>query len=303
MPRSNRSIVATRAPRAAAEPVAPAAPGRLNISVENITPAMASAWLARGGKNRKLNERRVASFTAAMHRGEWRLTGDTVKLDADGRVRDGQHRLAAIVKSGLTVASVVVRGVDEEAFDAMDIGKARTTGDVLGMHGYVSGTAVAGASRLLIFFERYSTFLPTVRESQNTITPAVTLTYLEKHPDVTNGVRMGDRVRQAGLRGGISAWGALFTLFLRLDTEKAYQFAQHLVTGENLSGGHPALMLRNRLLWSSGGDSATGNSQKSRTEMAAMTIKAWNAFREGKTLHTLYYRDEGPRAEPFPKPV
>jgi hypothetical protein len=33
----------------------------------------------------------------------------------------------------------------------------------------------------------------------------------------------------------------------------------------------------------------------------AIAIKAWNAWREGKTLQTLGWRAEGRRAEPFPE--
>ena len=47
-------------------------------------------------------------MTAAIQRGEWQLTGEVIKLDDEGRVRDGQNRLHAIVEAGVPVRSVVI---------------------------------------------------------------------------------------------------------------------------------------------------------------------------------------------------
>lgn len=272
-----------------------------SAEIITISPDMAAHWLARGGKNRKLNARRVDNLSAAIHRGEWRLTGDTIKLDAAGRVRDGQHRLQAIVKAQISAISLVVRGVGEDAFDVMDSGRSRTIGDVLGMHGYVSFNALAGAARLLFFAERFGDMFSSTRESERIITAVTTLQYIEQHSEIENGIRLGDRVRKAGLQGGASTWGALMTLFLRADAEKAYEFGHYLSTGEGLGKGHPALMLRNRLLWRRNGSSAVR--AEGRKEMAAICIKAWNAFREGRTVQALWFRTEGPKPEVFPKAI
>jgi hypothetical protein len=272
----------------------------LNMGVTLVTPDMAANWLARGGKNRKLNERRVEALVAAIRRGEWRLTGDSVKLDVSGMVRDGQHRLQAIVKSGIPIETLVVRGVTEDAFDVMDTGRSRTIGDVLGMHGHAYHNAVAGAVRLLIYMERYGEFKPGRREATTIITPVSTLAYLNEHDDVSNGIRLGDRVRKAGVRGGISMWGALMTLFLRIDAEQAYQFAYQLATGEDMKANHPILMLRNRLLWRRTNERAKADADAE--EIAAMAIKSWNAFRKGEPIQVLYWRREGPKAEAFPRP-
>jgi hypothetical protein len=66
------------------------APGReapLELEIVTITPELAQEWLDRGGTNRKITRRRIEAMTAAIQRGEWRLTGEAIKLDADGRER------------------------------------------------------------------------------------------------------------------------------------------------------------------------------------------------------------------------
>src|SRR5882724_12528290 len=83
------------------------------------------------------------------------MTKPLVKLDHEGRVRDGQNRLHAIVRAGIPVRSVVARGVSEDAFDVMDTGRSRNAADVLHIHGFPSPNALAAAARGLMFVERY----------------------------------------------------------------------------------------------------------------------------------------------------
>src|SRR6266568_2506814 len=61
-------------------------------------------------------------------------------------------------------------------------------------------------------------------------------------------------------------------------------------TGAGLQRGHPLLMLRNRLLGSQRDEYST---LSGREALVAIAIKAWNAWREGRTLQTLSWRAEG----------
>jgi hypothetical protein len=268
------------------------------LEIMTITPELAQEWLDRGGANRKITRRRVEATAAAIQRGEWRLTGEAIKLDDEGRVRDGQNRLNAIVEAGIPVRSVVARGVTEEAFDVMDTGRSRTAADVLHIHGYPSQNALAAAARGLMFIERYGRVFPSQRDSHLYVTPVTVLQYVKEHPELIDGVRLGDRIYHSGIQGGIGLWSIIMTLFLRIDPEQAEQFTEHLTTGAGLHRGHPVLMLRNRLLGSQRDQYST---LSGREALVAIAIKAWNAWREGKTLQSLSWRGEGRRAEPFPQ--
>jgi hypothetical protein len=272
----------------------------LDLEVVTITPELAQEWLDRGGTNRKITRRRIDAMAAAIQRGEWRLTGEAIKLDSEGRVRDGQNRLHAIVQAGTPVTSVVARGVDEDAFDVMDTGRSRNAADVLHIHGYPSQNALAAAARGLMFFERYGRVFPSQRDSHLYVTPVTTLHYVEHHSEIIEGVRLGDRIYHSGIQGGIGLWAIAMTLFLRLNAQQAEEFAEHLTTGAGLHRGHPLLMLRNRLLGSQRDQYST---LSGREALVAIAIKAWNAWREGRTLQTLSWRADGRRAEPFPEPL
>jgi hypothetical protein len=271
---------------------------RLRLEVMTITPALAQEWIDRGGTNRKLTKRRVDAMAAAIARGEWQLTGEAIKLDSEGRVRDGQNRLHAIVQAGIPVQSVVAHGVTDDAFDVMDTGRSRNAADVLHIHGYPSQNALAAAARGLMFVERYGRVFPTQRDAHLFITPASTLDYVQTHPEVMDGVRLGDRIYHSGIQGGIGLWSIVMTLFLRLDPEQAEEFAEHLTTGAGLQRGHPLLLLRNHLLGSQRDQYST---LSGRETLVAIAIKAWNAWRLGKNLSSLSWRGEGRRAEAFPQ--
>lgn len=151
-----------------------------------------------------------------------------------------------------------------------------------------------------MFVERYGRVFPSQRDSHLYVTPVITLKYVKRHPELIEGVRLGDRIYHSGIQGGIGLWAIITTLFLRLDAEQAEQFTEHLTTGAGLNRGHPLLMLRNRLLGSQRNQYST---LSGREALVAIAIKAWNAWREGKALQALTWRADGRRAEPFPLPI
>lgn len=102
-------------------------------AVETITPAIARAYLASNQSNRKVTVTNVKDLAAAIRRGEWRLTHQGIAFSCTGRLLDGQHRLLAVVEAGQPITTVVSRGLPEETFMALDIGKKRSYADVLGM--------------------------------------------------------------------------------------------------------------------------------------------------------------------------
>ncbi len=273
----------------------------LSIEIMEISPATAQAWLARGGNNRVPTKGRVNRYANAIRRGEWRLTGDTIKLDAQGRVRDGKHRLSAVVAAGLTIRSVVIRGVGEEDFTVFDTGKNRTPGDVLGIAGYQNRVALASAARGLVLIEASGRLDPPNRkELDPLISHTALLRYVKEHDEVEDGVLLANKVRSAGLAGGAGLLGILLVLLLRVDRDATYIFAESLSTGAQLERDSPILRFRNRLIT----DKRMPNGLADREHLVALGIKAWNAWRAGEQMQQLTWhaqRGPGTRAgEAFP---
>jgi hypothetical protein len=122
----------------------------MKTEVMTVTPAMAEKWLAATTfRNRNVSSTVVFRYAADIAKGEWLLNGESIVLDDNGNVIDGQHRLRAIMKSGRSIQSVVVRGVSSETFHTIDIGKKRGHGDVLSIAGYSNGILLAAGLRLI----------------------------------------------------------------------------------------------------------------------------------------------------------
>lgn len=91
-------------------------------------------------KNRSICRSEVQKHAREMREGRWMLNGQTVKFTGDsllalGRLLDGQHRLMAIVMSGVAVPMLVAYGVPEESYGTIDFGRRRTAGDILCANG------------------------------------------------------------------------------------------------------------------------------------------------------------------------
>lgn len=115
---------------------------------EVVTPEVAARYLER---TRPIDQRQrsvstVSKYARAMLDGRFDAqNGETIKFDTTGSLVDGQHRLAAIVKSGVTLTLSVIRNLSPEAKFTMDSGKGRTKKDILKYSGFnLSTSAMAG---------------------------------------------------------------------------------------------------------------------------------------------------------------
>lgn len=100
---------------------------------ERITPAISRNWLKNNTSNRPIRRARVDELKAAWTRGEYRITHQGIAFGIDGVLQDGQHRLTAIAEmpDDFSVVMLITRGLDENAFEAIDIGLKRSASDVL----------------------------------------------------------------------------------------------------------------------------------------------------------------------------
>lgn len=98
-----------------------------------ITPELANAFLESNSGNRRLRAWWVEALAAAMRRGEWRPTHQGIALSENGRLMDGQHRLAAIAKCGIAQHMLLVGGIPDDAFAVLDIGIKRSIADTTGL--------------------------------------------------------------------------------------------------------------------------------------------------------------------------
>lgn len=98
-----------------------------------VTPEQAKEWAEKNTINRKFRRWYALALAEAIKRGEWITTHQGVAFSVSGKLLDGQHRLWAIIWSGIAAEMLVVTGIDDRAFMVIDRGLGRTYTDVTGL--------------------------------------------------------------------------------------------------------------------------------------------------------------------------
>ena len=249
--------------------------------IETITPDIARMYLAKNTRNRPLNQRRLKTFTDAIKRGEWKLNGETIKMNDDVLI-DGQTRLHAVIAAGIPIQTYVIKGLSSDVFDSIDIGGNRTSPDIFSLMGE---SYCAKMSSALIMVDKYLTGRVS---ASNNYTVQQMKKLLEDHPDIRiscKDVKDTKRIISPALLT------ACHYLFAKKDEELANSFIHKLITGAGLVEGDPIYVLRERLI-----NNNLSKAKLKRDYLMAIVIKSWNALRTNTELKTLRYMEN----ESFP---
>lgn len=102
------------------------------FEIEAITPELAAQYLElNGSKQRNMSLVKVDRLAVEMTAGTYRATGECIIWDWDGSLQNGQHRLAAVVKSGTTQTFSVCYNADPEDFKVIDQHTPRSSANLL----------------------------------------------------------------------------------------------------------------------------------------------------------------------------
>ena len=113
-----------------------------------IRPAIAAILFTEyNSVNRSFNVTRSRGYVSDMLRGEWRKNHQGIAFYTNGKLSDGQHRLAAIALSATSQLMLIVNGMDEDSIDTVDRSTRRTAGDSLQMKGIVNGKVLARVAK------------------------------------------------------------------------------------------------------------------------------------------------------------
>lgn len=118
----------------------------IESKVETITPEVAKVYLTLNKFNRPLNKTHVMRLAKDMRDGHWELNGEPIKFDDSGNLVDGQHRLQAVIESGVAVCFLVVRGISPRSFTTLDTGKNRSNADVFNINGINNAATVSSVT-------------------------------------------------------------------------------------------------------------------------------------------------------------
>lgn len=244
--------------------------------VKEFTPEDAEKLLANSVENRNLSRRRVNAMAESIKRDGWIVDGAPIRLDDGGRMRDGQHRCAAIVQAGVTVKDVVlIRGLGPESDLAIDSGRVRSFNDFLKMQGVANGPATAAATRLLFNLDtgNYATEMWRQPFASN----AALWHYYQEHADeIADALKLAEPAKKH-LRMLQSVLVSFAVLALRVDENDAEEFFGQL--SYNIDPEPPVKILQRTMR--NAGDRGVVNrtgSVEQRIQLAYV-IKTWNRWR------------------------
>jgi hypothetical protein len=244
----------------------------IKISLKTITPQVAANYLTKNTGNRPVRKRKVNDLSNEMLAGEWRVNGDTIRMNCTQLV-DGQHRLMAVVQSGVTIDSFVADNVPFEVFPTIDRVTPRSGADTLHVSGEVSVAMLASALGVV---HRY---LTGKLNDRTAISNSKMRELMDEHPDIRESVKLANETKKL-LPNSIFA--GLHYLFSRKDQDQADHFMKTLVSGANLENGDPIYCLRERML-----KNTISRTKLSRYDQTVLVIKAWNAYRLGHKIYAL----------------
>ena len=112
-----------------------------------VTEDIARSWLERNFCNRPISQSLVEMYERDMKEGRWKTNGATICFSKNGELIDGQHRLTAIVHTGIPQYMWVMTGITKTCH--IDDGRKRTLKDqVLVMGVAKTGDAFANTTIL-----------------------------------------------------------------------------------------------------------------------------------------------------------
>lgn len=237
----------------------------------------AQAWLDEfNTHNRNVRDPHVMSLARDMAAGRWTFTGAPIVFAEDGTLLDGQHRLAAIVKSKCAIPFLVVRGVDGGSQHSMDTGSRRSAADAYKLDGRGNNAARATAvARFALIIED--------KVDGDKVSTAELFEYLDKNPLIVRCVESnGARWNGTGMTPRV--YDYCTWRLAEIDEVEAAKFFTSLKSLTDLPTGSPIMALHKRLVGMVG---RSARRQLDAETQVSLVFRAWNAWREDRAVTKL----------------
>lgn len=262
-----------------------------SIHVMTVTPDKAREWLSRNIGNRPAYPSHVAKLEQQIKDGRWRMTGDPIRFSTSGKLIDGQHRLQAILNSGISVQCVVMHDLNDDIFDVLDSGKVRSKTDVLFIElGLPVETCkiLSSAAGLALDYEleQYGFHCRSDK--------AAILSFVDARPDFVRSAEIAQALPH--ITPVPRAIGAFFYYYAsKRDVVAADRFLERFMVGAVDGVNDNLLHLRNLCT-----NARALRRPISRHEVICRLIRIWNAEQRGAPIK--YFSNTGVRkGEAFPR--
>lgn len=274
----------------------------------DVTPVIASKFLAKNTHNRRAKFQVINRYMRDMQAGDWRYDGTPIRFTglfdpesdvsewpSDAYLIDGQHRLQAIVKSGVTIRLLVATGLDGRVQETIDVGAKRTINDALTLMGKKNVGALASALR-----SHWALKTENLRTNYGASVPEL-LEWFENNPALEESLLVAKRFSDIFGSTFAGMVAAIDYEMSSIDQEEATEFWEALRNGVYSDGraleeGNPILVLRRQLLTKP----FKGKGQEEKKKFYVWIAKTWNSWRKGEYVQRVVWRSGGSHPEPIP---
>ncbi len=251
-----------------------------------VTPQLAKILLGGNLKNRPRKTRNFKRLCAQLRAGQWKVNGATISLSWEWLLIDGQHRLFAIIETGIPALCIIGYGFDPSVFATLDQGAKRTNADNLSIAGFANTRLLASAIGVYQAAKNGNA----INNTNRSLEPEECVRFAEETENLPIAIKRARNYYRQGAKFVPDALiGGLMTRAMEIDRRAAKKFFDYLLN-DNCKSVRPITVqkVRARLMSDYMDKSRKSNS----TFVAALIIKAWNAYRQGQTLRTLKYVPE-----------
>lgn len=248
----------------------------MDIRTLMIDPDTAEVWLGTNTLNRPVRMSVVTAYARDMSSGRWKANGETVKFDKQGRLRDGQHRLQAIVLSGVTVPLTVAFGLEEDAVGTVDAGISRTAADLLNMKGVPHSALQGAVARLALLLGG------TGGVGNKKVTHTEVDEHVATHPELLESVHRTEEARKLvrGCRPSLIVYADL--TLAKVDDSAAEKFWYAAATLTPTYNGDAAVAMSRRFA-----DIYVKRLQLSDLEALSVVYRSWNRWRRQEVTRSV----------------
>lgn len=258
----------------------------MQIAVETISVEEAKSILQHNNVNRNISKDRVKCYAKDLKEGNWQLSGDPIVIDENGNLKNGQHRLSAIVSANTPMTTVVLRD-QPVGVSVYDRGRNRSVSDCLvleGMDKTLANSLNVGVIKLHYFMQT----------NRGSVSDFDIKRMLEKYRETL--VFLGNiKIKKGTLKAKNATvlLACLYAIESGVNKEKVADFIKVLATGFYESKSQKAaIVLRNDILTKNVVLHTGGN--VTRVRAVKIVEKAINDFSNGYERRTSYRNSTAP---------
>lgn len=250
----------------------------MKAEIITLTPDKARELLDLNINNRSVKKGSYNSYVKQMVLGQWKENGEPIIIDKNGHVKDGQHRLLAVIESNHTFNVPLITGVNPDVMDTIDTGSNRSLKDVLELNGFKYYSDMSTAVKSIIKYD--NAMLSNSSGSERfLVTNSVGLDYANKNKDeLINLIKCVNRIQDRNKHFIISKrdiYTFLYAIAKGYDINEEHEDYFKGIVGHILDSNSSTSYVFNKLL------SAKNNKiQLSKIYLHNLIVKCWNIYTE-----------------------